>query len=163
MRTRRRLVAALVAAAVLVLGGVIAAFTVAASSSDHPTRQPATTSASPTEAARFSAVPGEDGRLRITGTVPDGITSVTIGTRTVPVRDGMFALMAAERPDVVILQGAAAAHIRGRPDVAVAVPAGAPPAVAVSFDPDPDTDVPLGRPVTLRAAAAAVPFTVVAP
>jgi hypothetical protein len=162
---RRRLIGALVAAAVLVLGGGIAVLIVAASSSDGSAPHPASSTAPPTRAdvARFSAEPGDDGRLRITGTVPGGITSATIGTRTVPVRDGTFTLTAAERPDVVTLRGPAAAHMRGRPDIAVATPVGDPPAVVVSFDPDPDTDAPLGRPTTLRAAAAAVPFALLAP
>lgn len=166
MTTRRRsITAVLVGAAVLALGGAIAALIVAAASSDDPQPPSSTTGVAPGAPfdPAFRATPTGAGRLRVTGTVPEGITSVTIGTRTSPVRGGRFALTVAERPDVMILQGPAATYIRGRPDVAVAAPVGAPPAVAVSFAPDPDTDAPLGRPVKLRAAAAAAPFTVLAP
>jgi hypothetical protein len=150
-----------VAAAVLALGGVIAALAVAAATSGAPGPSPSTAAGR----VAFSAEPRDDGRLRVAGTVPDGITSVTIGTRTVPVRDGRFALVTATRPDVVILQGPAAARIPGRPDVAVATRVGDPPAVAVAFDPAPARGAGLPAPVrgTLPEAAAAVPFTVLTP
>lgn len=160
---RRRVTAALVAAAVLALGALIAAFTVAASPDDPPPSAAPASPAAPAGRIAFAATRRADGRLRITGTVPDGITSATIGARSVPVRDGTFALAVAERPDVIILQGPAAAGIPGAPNVAVATPIGDPPAVAVSFDRDPAHLAPLGRPGTLRQAAAAVPFTVLAP
>ncbi|MGE0026131.1 MAG: hypothetical protein AB7O78_07635 [Thermoleophilia bacterium] len=168
-RPHRRLVAALVAVAVLALGGLIAALTVAAASSDDGSAPPPPLRAAPTTAPpqgmAFAAHRRADGRLRVTGTVPDGITSVTIGRRTVPVRDGAFALTTPTRPDVVILQGPAAARITGRPDVAVVTRDGTPPAVAVSFDPHPPRGPRLPSPVrgTLRQAAAAAPFTVLAP
>jgi len=104
-------------------------------------------------------------RFRVGGIVPDGITTVTVGARAVPVRDNAFAMTTATRPDVVILQGPAAPRIPRRPDVAVATPSPGPPAVAVAFDPAPRRASGLPAPVrgTLREAAAAAPFTVLAP
>lgn len=102
-------------------------------------------------------------RFRVAGVVPDGIDAVTIGPRTAPVRGNAFTLTTKRAPDVVVLQGRAAPHIPRRPDVAVALRGGRQGVVAVGFAPDPEVDAPLGRPGTLRAAAAAVPFTVLAP
>jgi hypothetical protein len=102
-------------------------------------------------------------RLRVAGIVPDGITAVTIGRRTVAVRGNAFTITTRRRPDVVVLQGPAAPRIPRRQDVVVLTHVGDPPAVAVSFVPDLAAIAPLGPPGTLRAADAAMPFAVLAP
>lgn len=105
-------------------------------------------------------------RLRVAGLVPDGIDTVTIGRRTVPVRNNAFTIAVRRRPDVVILQGPSASRIPASSDVAVAAPVDSPPAVAVGFDPGrrprgPAPPVPVTMP--LEEAAAAVPFTLFVP
>jgi hypothetical protein len=117
----------------------------------------------PTAAGLVAGARRDGARFRVAGIVPDGIDTVTIGPRTALVRRNAFTLTTRRRPDVVILQGPSAPRIPPRADVAVAVRAGDPPAVAVPFVPDPDAIAPLGRPATLQAAAAAMPFTVLAP
>ncbi len=102
-------------------------------------------------------------RWRVAGIVPDGIGAVAIGPRTVAVHDNAFTLTTTRRPDVVILQGPSAPRIPRRTGVALVARIGDPPVVAVSFTPDPGSVAPLGPPGTLRQAAAAMPFAVLAP
>ena len=102
-------------------------------------------------------------RWRVAGIVPDGIQAVTIGRRTVPVRGNAFTIPTRRRPDVVILPGESAPRSPARADVAVLTHVGDPPATAVSFVPDPGPAGPAAIRGTLRAAAAAMPFTVLAP
>jgi hypothetical protein len=100
----------------------------------------------------------------LAGIVPRGIDAVTVGRRTVRVRDGLFTLRLAGRPPrYVVLQGPAAPGITPARSVAVVTREGSPPVVAVTLRPEPFPGLPEPVRGTVAQAAAAMRFPVWAP
>ena len=125
---------------------------------------------------------GADGRrttppVLFAGIVPDGIETVSVGNRSATVHDNVFVVdLRGTVPDLAVLSGPAAVAIRPVPDASVIVSASTnTPFVAVAALPDERAprdpgsgaapSVPRNPTIsgTLAQAAAAMPFTVVAP